>query len=209
MKITTGRSLGLAICTHCHSISKVSFENDSTVCPVCSSTIDHRKPDSITRSLAFLICAAILYIPANLLPVMTTSTFFNTESDTIISGVIVLINSGSWPLGVLVFFASIVVPLMKIISLTILIITVKFRSAWAPMQRTKLYKLIEFVGRWSMLDIYVITLLAGLVQIQSLATIQPESGAIAFGAVVVLTILSAASFDTRLIWDNVENHDDQ
>jgi len=207
MKAVTGKSLGLAICNQCHNIARAGDEDDldvGLICPVCKGKIDLRKPDSVTRSLAFLIAAAMLYIPANLLPVMTTTTLFGTESDTIISGVIVLINSGSWPLGALVFFASIVVPLLKIISLSVLIASVKFRSAWAPLQRTNLYRFIEFVGRWSMLDIYAITLLAGLVQIQSLATITPESGAIAFAAVVVLTMLSASNFESRLIWDYID-----
>ena len=115
-----------------------------------------------------------------------------------------LINSGSWPLGALVFFASIVVPLLKLGALTLLILSVMRKSKWAPRQRTQLYRLVEFIGRWSMLDIYVVTLLVGLVQIQSLATIKPGMGAVAFGAVVVLTMLSALSFDPRLIWDFLE-----
>ncbi|MET3107771.1 paraquat-inducible protein A [Oxalobacteraceae bacterium GrIS 2.11] len=208
MKVVTGKSLGLVVCSQCHGIARTGDGDEPVICPVCQGTIEMRKPESISRSLAFLIAAAILYIPANLLPVMTTTTLFGTESDTIISGVIVLINSGSWPLGALVFFASIVVPLLKIFSLSILNASVLLHSGWAPLQRTWLYRFVEFVGRWSMLDIYVITLLAGLVQIQSLATIKPEAGAIAFGAVVVLTMLSAMSFESRLIWDYVEGHDD-
>ncbi len=207
MKAVTGKSIGLVVCNQCHNIARAGHEDDLDIdytCPFCRAKIDMRKPDSIARSLAFLIAAAMLYIPANLLPVMTTTTLFSTESDTIISGVIVLINSGSWPLGALVFFASIVVPLLKIVSLSVLIASVKFRSAWAPLQRTNLFRFIEFVGRWSMLDIYAITLLAGLVQIQSIATIRPESGAIAFAGVVVLTMLSAANFESRLIWDYID-----
>ena len=200
--------MGLVICEHCRTVTRIQTEHDSVNCSACNALIHFRKPNSISRALAFLIAAVILYIPANILPVMTTSTILGTESDTIMNGVMVLIETGSWPPGALVFFASIVVPLMKIASLFILIYCAHKKSQWAPMQRTKLYRMVEFVGRWSMLDIYVVTLLAGLVQIQSLANIKPEGGAIAFGAVVVLTMLSAASFDSRLIWDNVNEHDE-
>ena len=179
-----------------------------TSCSTCGARIELRKRDSLSYSLAYLVAAYLLYIPANLLPVMQTSTIIESQSDTIMSGVIVLIDSGSWPLGALVFFASIVVPLLKLLSLTLLIITAQRRSQWAPLQRTRLYRLVEFVGRWSMLDVYVVALLVGLVQIQSLATIRPGAGAAAFAGVVVLTMLSAKSFDPRLIWDSIEEQHD-
>jgi len=207
MNTRTGKSVGLVLCNRCRNISRLGIELHEAICPVCHGRIAFRKPASISRSLAFLISAAILYIPANLLPVMTMTTAFGTESDTIIRGVVVLANSGSWPLAALVFFASIVVPLLKIISLAILIASVRLNLKLSPLGRTKIYRLVEFIGRWSMLDIYVVTLLVGLVQIQSLATITPEGGIMAFGAVVVLSMLSASSFDPRLIWDSVEgNH---
>jgi len=207
MNTRTGKSVGLELCNRCRNISRMGIELHEAICPVCHGRIAFRKPASISRSLAFLISAAILYIPANLLPVMTMTTAFGTESDTIIRGVVVLANSGSWPLAALVFFASIVVPLLKIISLAILIASVRLNLKLSPLGRTKIYRLVEFIGRWSMLDIYVVTLLVGLVQIQSLATITPEGGVMAFGAVVVLSMLSASSFDPRLIWDSVEgNH---
>jgi paraquat-inducible protein A len=204
MTAVTGRSLGLAMCHRCRLVSKLANPEMSMSCSNCAAQLTIRKPQSVSRSLAFLIAAAICYIPANILPVMTTSTILGSENDTIINGVIMLINSGSWPLGALVFFASIVVPLLKLGALTLLIFSVMRRSTWAPRQRTQLYRLVEFIGRWSMLDIYVVTLLVGLVQIHSLATIKPGMGAVAFGAVVVFTMLSALSFDPRLIWDFLE-----
>jgi paraquat-inducible protein A len=143
----------------------------------------------------------VLYVPANVLPVMTTRTFLDDETDTIMSGVLVLLQSGSWPIAVLVFIASIVVPLLKILALGVLLYSAWARSPHHRLQRSALFRLVEFIGRWSMLDIYAISLLATLVQIQSFASIIVGWGAWAFGAVVVLTMLAARTFDERLLWD--------
>jgi paraquat-inducible protein A len=148
-----------------------------------------------------VICAAVLYVPANVLPVMTTRTFFEDENDTIISGVLVLLDSGSWPIALLVFIASIVVPLLKILALGALLYSAWAGSPRLRLQRSKLFRLVEFIGRWSMLDIYAISLLATLVQVQSFAQVIVGWGAWAFGAVVVLTMLAARTFDERLLWD--------
>jgi len=165
-----------------------------------------RKPDSIARAWAFLIAGYILYIPANVMPVMHTSSLFGAQSDTIMSGVIYLWHSGSWYLALIVFIASILVPSAKLLGMTFLLISVQRRSLWDPMQRTTMYRIIEQVGRWSMLDIFVVAILVALVQLQSLATIQAGLGAVAFGAVVVLTMFAAMEFDPRLIWDPLEDH---
>jgi paraquat-inducible protein A len=160
-----------------------------------------RKPHSVAVTAVLLVFAAILYVPANLLPVMYTRTLIDEESDTIMSGVLALFQSGSWPIAVLVFVASIVVPLLKILALAVVLY-----SAWRPsaryrQQRSELFRLVEFIGRWSMLDIYAISLLVTLVQVQSFATIAVGWGAGAFGAVVVLTMAAAHTFDERLLWD--------
>jgi paraquat-inducible protein A len=160
-----------------------------------------RKPNSLARTWALLIAAYILYIPANVLPIMKTSTLLSSQDDTIMSGVIFLWTSGSWPLALLVFFASVTVPLLKLIAMTVLVASAQRRSRCQPMQRLRLYRLVEFVGRWSMMDIYVVTILVALVQLQTLAAIQPGPGAVAFGAVVVLTMSAALTFDPRSIWD--------
>jgi paraquat-inducible protein A len=160
-----------------------------------------RKPDSLARTTAYLIAAAILYIPANLLPIMHTATLVGGEDDTILSGVLVLLNTGSWPLAALVFFASIMVPTLKLIALAVLVLSIHRRWTSPPQGRLRLYRLVEFIGRWSLLDIYVLTLLVALVQLHGLATVEPRPGALAFAAVVVLTLLSARSFDPRLLWD--------
>jgi paraquat-inducible protein A len=148
-----------------------------------------------------VLCAAVLYVPANILPVMTTRTFFEDENDTIISGVLVLLDSGSWPIALLVFIASIVVPLLKILALGVLLYSAWAGSPRLRLQRSKLFRMVEFIGRWSMLDIYAISLLATLVQVQSFAQVTVGWGAWAFGAVVVLTMLAARTFDERLLWD--------
>lgn len=199
MKAATAHRLGLCGCETCGLVVRQSLAG--VTCPRCGARLHPRKPDSLARTWAYLIAAYILFIPANLLPVMETGSLFNDQKDTILSGVVYLWLSGSWPLAALVFFASIVVPLVKLLALTFLLISVWRRWTWLLEERTKLYRFLEFIGRWSMLDIYVITLLAALVRFQNLATILPGPGVIAFGAVVVLTMLAAMAFDPRLMWD--------
>jgi paraquat-inducible protein A len=191
---------GFLLCLSCGQLARSS---GSVIehCPRCGERISRRKPQSIARTTAYLIAAVILYVPANLLPIMHTSTLVGGEDDTIMSGVIVLVKTGSWPLALLVFFASIMVPMLKLIALALLVISIRQRWKSPPLGRLRLYRLVEFVGRWSLLDIYVLTLLVALVQLQALATVEPRPGALAFGAVVVLTLLSARSFDPRLLFD--------
>jgi paraquat-inducible protein A len=206
LQLSAARS-GLLVCLDCGLLARAVPRVDEQDCPRCGAQLHFRKPNSIARAWAFLIAAMILYIPANVLPVMETGSLFGAQTDTILSGVVYLWTSGSWVLAVVVFIASIVVPLAKIIALVFLLVSVRLRSKWQPQQRTRLYRLIELAGPWSMLDIYVITILVALVQIKGLATIQAGPAAIAFGAVVVLTMLAAMSFDPRLIWDPLENGD--
>jgi paraquat-inducible protein A len=170
-------------------------------CPRCGDLLLPRKRDSVERTWAFLIAAAALYIPANTLPIMQTSSLFGYQRDTILSGILFLWSSGSWPLAAVVFIASFLVPLGKLLSLAFLLVSVQRGWRWARRERTVLYRIVEIIGRWSMLDIFVMTLLVALVQVRALAQIRAEPGAIAFGAVVVLTMLAAFSFDPRLIWD--------
>ena len=150
-----------------------------------------------------------MYVPANLLPIMETSSLFSSQDDTIMSGVIYLWRSGSWDLALIVFIASIMVPLLKLTAMTLLLITAQSRSVWQPLQRTKLFRIVEFVGRWSMLDIYVVAILAALVHMGSLATVKAGPAALAFGGVVVLTMFSAMQFDPRLIWDPLSKRENK
>jgi len=200
----------LTNCHNCHLLCSVNprDEQQQSRCPRCSSILHLRKPESLTRCTALLIAALVMYIPANLLPVMVVTSFGKTEGDTIMSGVIYLATSGDWPLAVIVLIASIFVPSIKLVILSLLLVTVRFKSQWRPQERTRLYRLTEGIGRWSMVDIYVDTLMAALIQIQGLMVIEVGIGAIAFGAVVVLTILAAQAFDPRLIWDNLEKVDE-
>jgi paraquat-inducible protein A len=202
--VKTAAKAGLFVCHDCGLVSKAAPHKHEGRCPRCNATLHFRKPNSISRTWALLIAAMVLYIPANVLPVMNTSSLFGAEKDTIMSGVAYLWISGSWPLAILVFIASIAVPMLKIIALTLLVVSTQMRSRWLPARRTRIYRIVEFVGRWSMLDIYVITVLVALVQFNALATIHAGAAAIAFGSVVVLTMLAAMSFDPRLIWDAAE-----
>jgi paraquat-inducible protein A len=204
----TAARAGLFACHACGLLNRPPAGGGEAACTRCGARLHWRKPGSVSRSWALLLAACILYVPANVLPVMETGSLFGAQSDTIMSGVIYLWLSGSWPLAALIFFASVMVPLAKILALIFLLVSVQLRWRWAPRQRTQLYRVVEFVGRWSMIDIFVVAILAALVQFDALASIRAGSGAIAFGAVVVLTMFAAEAFDPRLIWDPVRNDDD-
>lgn len=173
-------------------------------CPRCATTLHRRKRDSLHRTWAYVIAATILYLPANLLPVLYTTQGFDRSSDTILSGVVELWRYGSWDLAVIVFTASIVVPLLKIGTLVMLLVTTQCGSVWRRPERARLYRIMEFIGHWSMLDVFAVALLVALVHFGPLARVEPGGGIIAFGAVVVLTMLATMSFDPRLIWDAPE-----
>lgn len=171
-------------------------------CPRCGSRLEYRKPDSIRRTWALLIAAAILYIPANTLPVLGFYELGSGSAHTIIGGAEELLASGLWPLALLVFLASIAVPCLKIVGLVTLLITTQTRSAWQLRQRTMLYRIVNTIGRWSMIDIFMESVLIGLVQFGAVVTIGPGIGAVAFAGVVILTMFAAESFDPRLMWDH-------
>ena len=194
-------------CHNCNLLCKVTEDHEAH-CPRCDAPLHKRKPDSMVRCTAYLIAAIVLYIPANILPVMVVSSLGNSEGENIMEGIIYLGTTGDMPLAIIVFVASMVVPSIKLIILTLLLITTHFKSQWKMKDRTRLYRLTEIIGRWSMVDIFVTTSMAALIQIQGLAVIEVGGGAIAFGSVVVLTILAAMSFDPRLIWDNLEKENE-
>jgi paraquat-inducible protein A len=203
---------GLIGCHSCNMVSRVPAAHGhhaAAVCPRCGAALHARKPDSLARTWALVIAAAICYVPANMLPIMKVTSLGNAQADTILSGVIYLLVHGMWPLALVVFIASVFVPLAKLIILVYLLISVQRRSQWRPVDRTRLYRLTEAVGRWSMVDIYVVTIMVALVKLGNLASIEAEAGAIFFGAVVVITIVAAMSFDPRLIWDNLESTHDK
>ncbi len=195
----TAAASGLAACHTCGQLSRPPAA--AAVCPRCGARLHTRIPGSIERAWALLIAAVVLYVPANLLPIMRTTTLGRTQEDTILSGVLYLYVHGMWPLALIVFVASILVPVAKILVLSYLLLSVQLRSRWRPLDRTRLYRITDFVGRWSMVDVFVVTVLVALIQVGNLAQIRAADGALYFAAVVILTMLAATSFDPRLIWD--------
>jgi paraquat-inducible protein A len=203
---TTAAGAGLLSCHSCSLLSKPKAgQHGELLCPRCSAALHKRKPNSIMRTWALVIAAFICYIPANLLPMTVVTSLGKVQEDTIMSGVIYFMQHGEWPIGLVILLASIVVPLTKLFILIYLLISLHRKSQWRPLERTRLYRITEAIGRWSMTDIYVVTIMVALVHLGNLATIEAGVGAIFFGAVVVLTIFAALSFDPREIWDNAES----
>ena len=204
----TALKASLVSCHSCQLVCKAPLFSGKLggACPRCGAVLHRRKPNSISRTWALVMAAFIFYIPANVLPITLTTSLGKTQSDTIMSGVIYFITTGSWPIALVIFIASIVVPLAKLLTLMFLLISLQRKSQWRPHDRTRLYRIIEAVGRWSMLDIYVVTILVALVKLGALASIEAGPAAAFFAAVVVITIFAAMSFDPRLIWDSMENN---
>ena len=196
----TAQALGLIGCRHCGTVWQGAGEGEP--CGRCGIRLHARKPDSLNRTWALLIAACIMYLPANLLPVMITRTLFGAQNDTIMSGVIYFWVSGAYGLAAIVFVASFLVPLFKLATLFVLLTAAQRRSDWRQAERARLYHIIEVIGRWSMLDVFVVALLTGLVRIQGFAEISAGIGIAAFGAVVVLTMMASLSFDPKLSWDS-------
>ena len=192
---------GLASCATCGLLSRPAPGGQQGQCPRCGTALAAHAHASIQTTWALVIAAAILYVPANALPVLVTTTLGSTESDTIISGVAYLYETGSWPLALIVLVASVIVPLGKLIALAYLLITVQRGSVKNNHDRARLYRLVELVGRWSMLDVFVDAFIVALVQLSPLMSVAPGSGVAFFMTVVVLTMFAAHSFDQRLIWN--------
>jgi paraquat-inducible protein A len=199
----TARKAGLVGCPHCGLVCRSA--PGPARCPRCDSRLALRKADSLARTWALLAAAAILYAPANLLPMMESETVLGRHYDTIMSGIVYFWTTGSPGLAVLILTASILVPLLKLGALSFL--------AWSTgrpfpeniQQRMMLYRVLHFIGRWSMLDVFVVALMVGVVHFGKLANIEAGPAAAAFGAVVVLTMIAARSFDPRLMWDRLED----
>jgi len=193
--------LGLQGCETCRLVSRPAPGEDEGRCPRCDEALDFRKPGSLQRTTAYVLAAAICYVPANLLPVLTTTTAAGAESDTIMQGVVLLWSPTGWPLSLIVLVASIMIPVGKIVALTYLLLTVRRGSIENNAQRVRLYRMVRFIGRWSMVDVFVDTFTAALIQLQPLMSVEPGPGLFFFAAVVVLTMLGVETFDPRLIWD--------
>lgn len=191
----------IATCAECRLASRMTVASSCAYCPRCGEPLAFRRSKAIQRTAALLLAAAILYVPANVLPVLDTQALGSTQDDTILSGVVFLWTSGSWPLAVIVFLASIVIPIGKIVALTAVLVAVARRSPRDPRLHTRTYRTVEIIGRWSMLDVFVDTFVVALVQLSPLMSVSPGPGVPYFMAVVVLTMLAARSFDPRLVWD--------
>lgn len=194
--------LQLQLCHACGKACDIRLQGHR--CDRCGAPLHERKRNAITRGWAFLLAALICYVPANLLPVMRTEMFGQVMDSTIADGVVEFWEDGSWDIALIIFIASIGVPAIKFLSLGTLLYTCQRRSACARRQRSRLYRFVELIGYWSMLDVMVVALVCALVQLRELGTIEPRAGILFFGLVVVLTMLSAMSFDPRHIWDEGE-----
>ena len=200
----TAAQAGLVSCETCGLLSRPADTAEAGFCRRCGEELEFRRHRSIETTWALIIAAAICYIPANALPVMETTTLGESEGDTILGGVAFLYSSGSWPLALIVLVASVMIPLGKLAALAYLLLAVQRGSIGNNHDRTRLYRMVEFIGRWSMLDVFVATFTVALVQLQPLMSVAPGTGVLFFAAVVVLTMLAAESFDPRLIWDSAK-----
>jgi paraquat-inducible protein A len=206
----TARNASLLSCGVCHLLVRKppGAAGPPGRCPRCGAALHSRKPDSIARTWALVIAALVFYVPANVLPITKVTSLGVVQLDTILSGVIYFIHSGMWPIALVIFIASIFVPLLKLLILMLLLVSVQRGIRWRPKDRTRLYRITEAIGRWSMVDIFVVTILVALVHLGALANIEAQAGAAFFAAVVVITIFAAMSFDPRLIWDAKESDDE-
>ena len=199
---------GILICGECHELNRQDPDTDEQTCTRCGAVVHARRPDSLMRTWALLLTSAILYIPANLLPIMTVNSLGQGSPSTIMAGVIELVQHGMIPIAAVVFVASILVPTFKLVGIALLLFSVQRHQPLSARQRIIMYRFIEFSGRWSMLDIFVIAILVAVVNFGRIASIEANLGAVAFASVVVITMLAAVTFDPRLIWDNTESDDD-
>lgn len=194
---------GLGICPRCHKLQEV--ETGDNVCCRCYATFQPRKPKSLQYTFAWTIAALVMFFPANLAPIMIFSTLGQPDASTILSGIFTFMKLGMYPVAIIVFIASFIVPLGKIVGLFVLMYSVHFKSSLTPPQRTKLYHLVEFLGPWSMLDVFVVAIMAAVVNLGFLTSIDVGIGATYFALMVIFTMIAAESFDPRLLWDNKKN----
>ncbi|MDH4039276.1 MAG: paraquat-inducible protein A [Gammaproteobacteria bacterium] len=200
----TAASRHLASCHLCLKLADADLHE----CPRCGEPLHLRKSNSLQRTLALLVTASVLYIPANMLPIMITDQFGNATDSTILGGVVLLIDMGSVPIAAIIFIASVMVPLGKLIALFYLCWSVGNEKQNDPRQRTVMYRAAEFIGKWSMVDVFVVSILVALVHLTGLLVILPGAAAVAFAGVVLVTMVAAESFDPRMIWDQQEKNNE-
>lgn len=199
---------GYLICSDCRLLNEKPGDECSGCCTRCGASLHERKPNSLKRTWALLITSALLYVPANLLPIMTVNSLGMGEPSTIMAGVITLIQHGMLPIAIVVFVASILVPTFKLVGIGLLLYSIQRHQPLSAKQRVVMFRFIEWIGRWSMLDIFVIAILVSVVDFGRIASVEANIGAAAFAGVVILTMMAAVTFDPRLIWDNTESSSD-
>ena len=203
----TGTARGTSPLHHCRTCgclaraAAAQGHRDRLFCPRCGSRLEDHHGGGVQAAWALLLASAVLYVPANLMPVMSVQMMGKGRPDTIISGVAHLVEAGQWPLALIVFVASIIVPLLKLLALGFILVSIHRRSRWRPRDRKRLYRITEYIGRWSMVDIFVIAILAGLVQFGQVARVVVDPGTLCFAAVVVLTMLAARALDEHMLWN--------
>jgi paraquat-inducible protein A len=199
-RFLTARAAGLAGCRTCGKVAPLG----TPTCPRCGSALHSRMPASIQRVLAWLLVGFMCYLPANLLPMLRTRTLGRETDSTIVGGVIELAHHGAWDIAAVVFIASVVIPISKFVVILYLIWSIRYHARLAVHTRIHLYEVVEFIGRWSMIDVFVVAILTALVQLGFLASINPGTAAVFFALSVAFTMLSAQALDPRLIWDSAE-----
>ena len=198
--VSSAASQGLASCHLCLKLAPEHLHH----CPRCGTAMHLRKHNSVERTLALLFTAVILYIPANVLPIMITDQLGQSEESTIIGGVVLLIKLGSIPIAAIIFIASVMVPLGKLIMMFYLCWSLKRGVPGTERQRTVFYRVTELMGKWSMIDVFVVAILVALVHLGGVLVIRPGVAAMAFAGVVIVTMIAAECFDPRLMWDQLE-----
>lgn len=195
--LTTARAAGLVACTRCGQVHDMKADR----CKRCIGPLESRDAQSLQKVWAWLMAGMIAYVPANIYPMLRTKTLIEDTESTIVGGVIDLMHYGSYGIAAVVFIASVIIPIGKFVAVMYLALSVQQRSAMNQHQRHKLYEVVEFIGRWSMIDVFVVAILSALVQLDTLASINPGIAAVSFALSVIFTMLAAQSFDPRLIWD--------
>ncbi len=198
----TAREAGLVSCDNCGTLAPLG----SRRCARCRASLHSRRPNASQRVWAWLLAGIVCYIPANLYPMLLTSTFGKVSEGTIIGGAIELFEYGAWFVAVIVILASVVIPVAKFVVIAMLMLGIRHGSRLSAHRRMQLYEFTEFIGRWSMVDVFVVAILSALVQLGFIASINPGPAAVCFALSVVFTMLSAQSFDPRMIWDSLEEH---
>lgn len=209
MQWLSAKSAGLTQCPVCHKRLRWRARRPDSrqCCPRCGAAVRQRHYGSIGRSWALTLTALILLIPANVLPIMTVSQFGEGQPSTIMGGVVLLLHHGMIPIALIVFVASFAVPFLKITGIIVLLLSIQFKWQISRRQRTLMYRMVEYIGKWSMLDIFVIAITAKLVAMGKIASIEGNAAAVYFGLAVVATMMAAIVFDQRLIWDNPRRRD--